>query len=87
MYGKSTSKNRDLVGVGCWINLFEDMRDKNVYNESGKIHVESLKICFMHMYMPSLTELPYTGCLHDIRQQKNMHVPRSEAYICTCAKP
>lgn len=82
-YGRSTSNQR----VECfwcqlrrmvshyWINVFKDMRDSGVFNNSDPVHVECLRFCFTQVLQSDLHRAVEHWNNHSIRPQNNRECP------------
>ncbi|XP_074109299.1 uncharacterized protein LOC141534056 [Cotesia typhae] len=80
--GKSTSNQRiesywsqlRRHGLDFWINLFKDLRERGLYNDSSILHVECLRFCFGHLIRAELKMIRHEWNRHRIRKQKSRHV-------------
>ncbi|XP_074110011.1 uncharacterized protein LOC141534518 [Cotesia typhae] len=76
--GKSTSNQRiesywsqlRRHGLDFWINLFKDLRERGLYNDSSILHVECLRFCFGHLIRAELKMIRHEWNRHRIRKQK-----------------
>ena len=83
LFGKSTSNQR--IEAGCsffrrrflqiWMNLFKDMRDEGLYNDSNVFHVECLVFCFYGIIQDKLTKTMTEWNTHRIHCVHNSETP------------
>jgi len=79
MHGKSTSNQRierfwGHVRKNCaqfWMNLFKNMIDRQLFDNSNPIHIDCIRYCFMDLIQQDLNKVVKEWNLHPIRKQKN----------------
>lgn len=83
IFGKSTANQwieawwitlRKCV-INWYMNLFKDLREMNLYNNSNIVHVECLKYCFMDVIQSDLKSFMTQWNCHNIRKQRNCELP------------
>ena len=78
MYGRSTANQRIEAFWGhvrkfCiqyYINLFKDMMDENIFDNSNPMHIDCMRYCFMDIIQKDLNKLIDEWNSHRIRKQR-----------------
>lgn len=83
LYGRSTANQRiecmwsqlRRMSMNYWINLFKDLRDQGIFDNSNPIQVECLRFCFVTLIQKDLDSIVIQWNQHRIRQQRQHECP------------
>jgi len=83
MYGRSTSNQRIEAYWAqlrrsfshFYMNLFKDMINEGLFDNSNDMHIELIRYCFMNLIQKKLDENTRLWNSHNIRESKNSDGP------------
>lgn len=82
-YGRSTSNQRiegwwsqlRRISTNSWINIFKDLRDRGLFDNSDPVQVECLRFCFLPLIQKQLDSITIQWNQHRIRPQRHGECP------------